>query len=69
MPGSDRQEPALAAAAIRQATIANRKAACSPSRNGAEIRLGKEELPVRIDWLWAESPASTWDPSKCWIGS
>jgi hypothetical protein len=40
-----------AAAAIRHAMIANRKAACRPWRNGEEIRLGKNERPVRIDWL------------------
>jgi hypothetical protein len=36
-----------AAAAIKQATIANRNAACSPSRNGPEMSVGKNELPVR----------------------
>ena len=39
-----RRAAARRAAAIRQATIANRNAACSPSRNGPEMRLGKNEL-------------------------
>src|ERR1700759_290771 len=36
-----------AAAATRQAAIANVNAACRPSRNGPEIRSGKNEWPTR----------------------
>ena len=37
-------------------------------RNGAEIRCGKNERPVSTAWLCALSVASTWRPSRCWIG-
>jgi hypothetical protein len=43
-----------AAAATRQAAIENVKAACRPSRNGPEIRFGKNDGPVSVAWLWAD---------------
>ncbi len=46
-----------AAAAIRQATIANRNASCRPELNGPEIRCGKNERPVSAAWLCAGSDA------------
>ncbi len=53
-----------AAAAIRQATIANANASCRPLRNGAEIRCGKNVRPVSVAWLAADSEASTWGPEQ-----
>ena len=44
-PGTRPPRMADAAAAIRHATIAKANAACRPSRNGAEIRVGKNDRP------------------------
>src|ERR1700733_13334333 len=57
-----------ATAATRQATIANANASCKPSRNGEEIRCGKNERPVSTAWVCAGRWASTELPSRCWIG-
>ncbi|WP_422286065.1 hypothetical protein [Trebonia sp.] len=56
-----------ATAAIRQAAIAKSNATDRPAWNGAEIRLGKNEWPVRKAWLLAGSLVST-GPSSIWIG-
>ena len=45
---------ATRAAAIRQAMIANANASCSPARNGAEIRCGKNDWPMSAARLCAE---------------
>jgi hypothetical protein len=57
-----------AAAATRQAAIANVNAAWRPSWNGPEIRLGKNDGPVSAAWSWAERAWSEPDPRRCWIG-
>ena len=59
-----RRASARPPAAIRQATIANANAACRPSRNGPEMSVGKNELPVSAAWSCADSPASTCGPEQ-----